>query len=316
MRQPIGSMWAARSARARVQSHDQAIESPSRHRPRGRHGVSAEQESILELQRLAGYAAVAHALADGRASGRVTSIDAMELTRQGMPPAKGVEQIRENTANKLTLALTQRGIRNEPPIMRVEPPEKVKDGYAARTRRLGSIEEPIVKVWWPKEGRHALPGNSYLDVNHDWEEKLRDGEDQHAADAKLSWEQTWKTVQGTINRFADKPQPPEATPEAATRALWKRYVAALPKDLRPEGDQPNDAKQRDVLAVRPGTFFAWMWEATVSLDSREYHTTRTMPAKDPKSPPKNAVVNEIVPHPEFNVKKATTEDFLAEMRAK
>ncbi len=321
MRQPIESRWAPRPSRAtrahagRAPRWDHAADPTPRHRPHGR-GLSAEQEAILEIQRHAGNAAVVRALADGRSSGRVTSVDTMELTRDGTAPPSGIEKIRENTANKLTLALTQRGIRNEPPMMRVLPPEPVKGGYAARTQRLGSIEEPIVHEWWPKEGRHKLPGNSYLDVDRDWEERLRDGEDQHGADAKRSWELTWKTVQDTINRFADKPQPPAATPEAATRALWKTYVAALPKDLRPAGEQPDDAKQRDVLAVRPGTFFAWMWEATVSRDSREYHTTKTMPAKDPRDPPKNAVVNGIAPHSEFNVKKPTTEDFLAEMRAK
>lgn len=271
---------------------------------------------MLELQRLAGNAAVTRALAEGRSSGRVTSVDAMELTREGMAPPQGIEGIRDKTANKMTIALTQRGIGPYPPIMRVPPPEKAKDGYVARTQKVTAIPEPEVKEYWPKEGRHKLPGETYLDVDHDWEEKLRDGEDQHGADAKRSWELTWKVVQDTINRFAEKPQPPAETPEAATKALWRKYVAALPKDLRPEGDQPNEARQKDVLAVRPGTFFAWMWEATVSRDSREYHTTRTMPAKNPKSPPKNAVVNEIVPHPEFNVKKPTTEEFLAEMRAK
>ena len=321
MRQPIGSIWEPRAHRpapfrsdraARLQDLDRT---PARHRPHGR-GLSAEQEAVLELQALAGNNAVARALADGQGSGRITSIDAIELTREGMAPEKGIEQIREKTANKLTLALTQRGIVPYPPIMRVQSPEKVKDGFAARTQKVSSIPEPEVKAYWPKEGRHKLPGDSYLDVNHDWEEKLRDGEDQHVADARLSWELTWKKVQDTINSFAEKPGPPEASPEAATRALWKRYVAALPKDLRPEGDQPSEAKQREVLALKPGTFFAWMWEATVSRDSREYHTTRTMPAKDPKKPPKTGVVNDIVPHADFNVKKPTTEDFLAEMRAK
>jgi hypothetical protein len=174
----------------------------------------------------------------------------------------------------------------------------------------------MVDEWWPKEGRHKLSEGSYLDVDHDWEEKLRDGEDEHGRDARLSWELTWKKVQDTINSFAEKPGPSAATPEAATKALWQRYVKALPKELQPAGDMPSDAKQREVLAVRPGTFFAWMWEATVARDQRGNHSTKTVPAMSPKNPPKGALVNRIEPFPDFKVPGKTSEDFLAELRAK
>src|SRR6476661_8861293 len=100
-------MWAHQRAgtQARV---DATGDVAQRRRPGSHRGLSAEQESVLELQRLAGNAAVTRALAEGRNSGLVTSVDAIEITREGMPPKQGVQQIREHTKNKATLALTQR----------------------------------------------------------------------------------------------------------------------------------------------------------------------------------------------------------------
>ena len=316
MSQRIGSMWAPqhRGVPARA---DRTADEPMRHRPRSRHGLSAEQESVLDLQRLAGNAAVTRALAAGRASGLVTSVDAIELKREGMSPKLGVQQIREHTKNKMTLALTQRGIENTPPIMRPEPAEKTKDGFTTRTHKVSSIPEPMIHEWWPKEGLHTLGDGSYLDVTHDWEDKLAEGEDEHRDVAKLAWELTWKTVQDTINKFAEKPGPSEPTPEAAQKALWKRYVAALPKDLQPAGDVPSDAKQREILEVRPGTFMAWMWEITVARDQRMYHETRTGAAPESSKPaPKGAMVSGIAKHPQFQVKGPTSEAFIEELRKK
>src|SRR5687767_1030400 len=130
MRRPIGSIRESRqgvaaSARFDRTRHLDRLDAPERrHRPHGR-GLSPEQESLLELQSLAGNAAVTRALTDGRASGRVTTVDTMDLVREGMSPEKGVEQIREKTTNKMTIALTQRGIGPYPPIMRAQSPEKV-----------------------------------------------------------------------------------------------------------------------------------------------------------------------------------------------
>lgn len=316
MRQRVGSMWAARQAGVPMYA-DRTADGAARHRPRSHRGLSAEQESILELQRLAGNAAVARALAEGRGSGRVTSVDAIEITREGMSPEMGVQQIREHTKNKATLALTQRGIENSPPIMRPEPAEKVKGGYTTRTRKVSSIPVPMIHEWWPKQGRHLLGKGSYLDVEPDWEHKLEQGEDEHRDDAKLAWELTWKKVQDTINRFAEKPGPPEPTPEAAQKALWKRYVAELPKDLQPAGDVPSDAKQREILEVRPGTFMAWMWEITVARDTRMYHETTTGAApSSSRAAPKDAMVSGIKPHPQFQVPGPKSEDFIEEIRRK
>lgn len=316
MSQRVGSMWAPHHRGVSARG-DRAVDEPARHRPRSRHGLSAEQESMLDLQRLAGNAAVSRALAAGRASGLTTSVDAMELKREGMAPKAGVQQIREHTANKMTVALTQRGILNAPPIMRPEPAEKTKDGFTTRTRKVSSIPEPMIHEWWPKEGLHTLGNGSYLDVTREWEDKLAEGEDEHRDDATLAWQLTWKTVQDTINKFADKPGPPAATPEAAQKALWKRYVAALPKDLQPAGDVPSDAKQREILDVRPGTFMAWMWEITVARDTRMYHETVTGAAPTSSKPaPKGATVSGIAQHPQFLVKGPTSEAFIEEIRKK
>lgn len=316
MGQRVGSMWAPRHGAVPRQGDRLVDDAPRRH-PRARHAMSAEQESILELQRLAGNTAVSRALAEGRGSGRVTSVDAIEITRDGMSPELGVQQIREHTKNKLTLALTQRGIENSPPIMRAETPEKGKSGYTTRTRKVSTIPEPMIHEWWPKQGRHVLSEGSYLEVEPDWEHKLEEGEDRHRDDAKLGWELTWKTVQDAINRLAEKPGPPEPTPEAAEKALWKRYVASLPKDLQPEGDRPSDARQRDVLEVRPGTFMAWMWETTVARDQRMNHDTLTGPAPAGAKPaPKGAFVSGIRAHPSFLVPGPTPQELYDDLRKK
>ncbi len=271
---------------------------------------------MLELQRLAGNTAVTGALQSGRSAEGVTSIDRMELTREGMNPENGIQSIREKTANKSTIALTKRTIMDEPPIMRVEPATKGPGGFTTRTQKIGSIPEPKIEEWWPKQGRFKTAEGTFLDVSHDWEKKLEQGEDEHRDDAKLAWELTWKTVKDTINTFAEKPGPPEATPDAARDALWGRYVAALPKDLRPEGRSPSDAKQRDVLAVEPGSFFAWMWELTIARDGRMYHETHAAPAKDPKNVPKDAVVEEIAPASQFQVPGPLSPAFVEEIRVK
>jgi len=287
------------------------------HRVRRRHGLDGEQDALLELQRLAGNAAVAAALAEGRRAGFASSVDAIEITREAMAPELGIQQIREHTGNKMTLALTQRAIEDSPPIMRPASPEKTKAGYTARARRVDSIPEPMIHEWWPKDGVHKLSEDSYLDVSPDWEHKLERGEDQHRDDAVLAWKLTWKSVQDTINRFAERPGPAEPTPEAAQRSLWKRYVAALPADLRPEGDVPSESKQRDVLAIRPGNIMAWMWEITVARDTRMYHETTTGAPPPTKRPaPKGAMVSGIKAHPEFKVDGPSSEEFIAEIRKK
>jgi hypothetical protein len=286
-----------------------------RHRPRGHRGLAPDQEAVLALQRTAGNEAVRQALA-AQPAGHVRSVDALTIEREGMPPADGVEQIRSHTENKVTFALTVRTIRDEPPIMRPAPAEKTKDGYVVRAQKVDSIPEPDIHEYWPKDGVHKLSEGSYVDVTPDWERTLEKGEDRHRDDAKLAWELTWKKVQNTINELAKKDPPAEATQKEAEEALWKRYVAALPKDLQPEGDKPSIAKQRDVLQVEPGNFMAWMWEATVARDQRDNHSTRVgaSPPDARPAPEKDAFVGGVEPHPKFLVPGPTAEEFIPEIR--
>lgn len=315
MRARAGSSWTPHAGYS-ARRTDRQVDGPARHRPRAGHRLPPEQEAVLEIQRLAGNAAVTRALQDGRANGRVTSIDAISLRREGMAPDKGIKQIREKAGGASVLAYTTRSIVDKPPIMLPEPAAKVQGGYASRAQKVSGVPEPDVKEWWPKGGRHKVAEQSYIQVDPDWEKTLEKGEDEHGNDAKLSWELTWKVVQDTINALADTPGPVAASPEEAEKALWKKYVAALPKDLRPAGGTPSPARQLEVLAVRPGTFFAWMWEATVSRDSRMNHETRTKPSMTATNVPKGAIVNEIEGMPDFKVPGDSSKDFLTDMRAK
>jgi hypothetical protein len=290
----------------------------ARHRPHHRSGLSTEQQQILELQRQAGNAAVTHALNASKTAGHVTTIDRMEINREGMAPEKGVQQIREKTANKLTLALTQRGILNEPPLFRAETPKQDKGGYTTQAHKVGSIPEPEIHEFWPKEGLHKMADGSLLDVSQDWEQDLQKGEDQHRDDALLAWKITWKAVQTAINKFAAKPGPAEATPDDAVKALWKRYVTSLDEELRPKGEMPTDAAQRDVLSLRPKTYFAHAWETTVVRDTRDYHTAvpGALPTSGGHPAPKDAMVLGVVAGGKFDVKGPEPEVLSNQLREK
>jgi hypothetical protein len=302
MHQRLGSMHAPawRPAIGIAERADGA----ARHRPHHRSGLSTEQQQILELQRQAGNAAVTRALNAGKTAGQVTSIDRMVLNREGMAPEKGVQQIRDKTTNKLTLALTQRSIVDAPPLFKAETPKQDKGGYTTQARKVGSIPEPEIHEFWPKEGLHKMADGSLLDVSQKWEEDLQKGEDQHRDDALLAWNITWKAVQTAINKFAAKPGPPAATADDAVRALWKRYVASLDEELRPKGAMPTEAAQLDVLGVRPGTFFAHAWETTVVRDTRDYHTAApgALPKEGGHPAPKDAIVLGVVGGNKFDVK--------------
>jgi hypothetical protein len=66
-----------------------------------------------------------------------------------------------------------------------------------------------------------------------------------------------------------------------------------------------------VLAVEPGTFFAWMWETTVVRDTRGNHEPKTQPKKVGG----RDVVNEIVVGGS-QIPGKSSPDLLAELRAK
>jgi hypothetical protein len=312
MRQRHGSMHA--QAWGPALGIAERADGAARHRPRHHGGLSPEQEQVLQLQRLAGNDAVSRALADGRSQGLVTSVDAMELTRDGKDPEGGIKSIREQTSNKLAIALTQRGIRDDPPIMKPDPPRQTKNGWVSTAKRVDAVPEPMIKEFWPTKGLHKIADANYLYVEDDWARKLEKGEDEHASDAKLAWELTWKKVQTTINDLSKEPKTGEVDGPSAEKALWQRYLSALPKDLQPEG--PSDAKQREILAVRPGTFFAWMWEITVARDGRMYHETKSVPTKAERHAPKDSIVQDIEGYPQFEVEKQKSDAFIDEIRKK
>src|SRR5262245_8032965 len=116
--------------------HDRAFragtmlaEDGRRHRPHGHRGLAPDQAAVLNLQGLAGNAAVSHAIESSRSGNVVTSVNRIELRRDAMSPQKGVEDIRKQTANKLTLALTQRGLEDTPPMFKAEKPQKGDKGW-------------------------------------------------------------------------------------------------------------------------------------------------------------------------------------------
>jgi hypothetical protein len=289
-----------------------------RHRPRSRRGLAPDQEAVLNLQALAGNAAVTHAIEGSRSGNRFTSIDRVQLKRDAMEPDLGIEEIRKNTTSKLTIALTKRGIEDTPPLFRAEKPQKGKDGWTTRAQSVGAIPEPELHEFWPKPGLHKID-SGLLDVTDKWSSDLEKGEDQHSSDAKLAWEQTWKETQTRINALAAKAGDPQPTEEAAIKALWNRYRNSFKDEfLRPKGDMPTEAAQRDVLAVRPGTYFAHCWETTFVRDSRGYHHTDTgIPPQTGGHPaPSGANVSGVVAGPEFKVDGPSSEALLDELRVK
>jgi hypothetical protein len=245
-------------------------------------------------------------------------VDRVTLTRSGMDPDKGVQDIRKNTLNKLTLALTQRSIEDTPPLFRAEKPQKGPDGWTTKAQSVGSVTEPKLREWWPKPGLHKID-SGLLDVSDKWSSDLEKGEDQHASDATLAWERTWKETQRRINEQAVKVGKAEPTEDAALKALWNRYRASFKDEfLRPAGDLPTEVAQRDVLAVRPGTYFAHCWETTYVRDSRRYHETSTngpLPESGHQAP-SGANVSGVAAGPKFKIDGPSSEALLDELREK
>lgn len=283
-----------------------------RHPHRRRPGLPADQEAVLDLQRRVGNAAVTAVLTRLRGGGnRIVSAHRVKLDLKPAAPKGGLQSIRDKMGGRGVLGLTLRGIEDSPPLFRAEAPTQGKGGWTTKTRPVDKPPEPELEEYWPTKGRHRVADGTYIEVDDTWERKLKQGEDEHSRDAQLAVELTWKKVAAVINGLAKEPGPPQPSAEAATQALWTRYLKALPADLRPDSAKPSDAAQRDVLAVRGGTFFGWMWESTVVRDTRGYHEPRTRG----KSVPGKDVVNEIVPA-DSKIPGPTSEDLLAELRKK
>ena len=250
-----------------------------RHLRGGRRGVAAlDTESILELQRLAGNAAVAKSLVGSKRDGRIVmGVDTIKIEQHPSPPEKGLKTIRDLKDGAGILGYTVRSIADWAPTLRPESPARDEKGWTTRARPINFVPEPEFKEWWPTEGLHKIAERTYIDVEGDWEKKLKGGEDEHVSDATHAWEISWKKAAELINALSKKPGPPQPTAEAATKELWNRYRNALPEDMRPQGDQPTDAAQRAIFSPDHGTLFRWLFETTVVRDTRGYHEPKTKP---------------------------------------
>jgi hypothetical protein len=311
----VAASGGSRTALTQTALHQRATPAGERrhrsHRRRG--GLRGDEAAILDLQRLAGNAAVTAALTRLRGGGnRVATVDHATVDLKPAAPPGGLRSIRDRVGGRGVLGLTIRAIEDSPPLFRAETPTQAKGGWTTKARPVGKPPEPMLEELWPTQGRHKIADGTYLEVEPTWEDKLKLGEDEHASDAQLAVELTWKKVAATINALAKQPGPPAPSADAAVEALWKRYVKALPDEhLRPEGAKPSDAAQKDVLAVRGGTYFGWVWESTVVRDTRGYHEPRPKP-KVTKGPD---VVN-VIDAAGSKIPGPSSADLLAELRAK
>ena len=158
----------------------------SRRRYHGqRGGPSAEQESILELQRLAGSCsqccrpglASVRSVADG---GRLHPARPQAGRAGGWPPS-----IRACKGGAGILGLTLRGIERRAAAVqagaawsRARP-----GGPLTAPDRLGP--EPILEEYWPTKGRHKIADHTFVDIDDEWEERPRRARTNTAA--MLAW---------------------------------------------------------------------------------------------------------------------------------
>lgn len=275
--------------RMRVRAPDGALvgaipdRRPGPRHPRGgrRHVSAFDQESILELQRLAGNAAVAKQLVGSKRNGRIVmGVDTIKLNQHASAAPGGLADIRKLKKGAGILGYTVRSIADWAPILRPEAPSKDAGGWTTKARSINFVPEPEFEEYWPTKGRHEIAERNYLDIDKDWEDKIHEGEDQHVADASYAWKQTWKKVADAINGLAKKAGPPHGTEDAAIKDLWRRYRAALPddSDLIPKGDVPTESAQRALLSPDHKSMFRWMFETTYVRDTRGYHNPAIVPS--------------------------------------
>ena len=228
---------------------------------------------MLELQRLAGNAAVAKSLVGSKRDGRVVAgVDTVQLKEVPSAPDKGLKTIRALKNGAGILGYTVREVNDNPPILKPESPTKTEKGWTTKALPIGNVGEPKFTEYWPTQGVHKLDEYNHVKIDHDWETRLHKGEDEHVSDATLAWELTWKLVEGIVAKLAKEPGPPQPSEDAARKNLFDRYRKALPEpDLVPEGAQPDEDAQRKVLGVADGTLFWWMFQTTVVRDTRSYH---------------------------------------------
>ena len=229
--------------------------------------------SLLELQRLAGNQAVATEIGAWRNGRVVVGVSNVDLKAHPSPAPNGVREIRESRGGGGLLGRTVASIDPTPPLLRAEAPVKVDKGWTAQARP-SRTPEPYLEEWWPTAGRHEMYPHVYLDVSQEWEDRLKAGEDEHVSDHTLGWQVTWGKVSQTIADLAAAPGPVQPTEEDAHKDLWKRFGAALPADLRPNGDGPSDDAQVAKWGFEPSTsLFRRLFMGTKARDQRGWHTT-------------------------------------------
>jgi hypothetical protein len=229
--------------------------------------------SLLELQRLAGNRAVAAEIGSWRNGRVVIGVSNVDLKAHPSQPPNGVREIRESRGGGGLLGRTVASIDPAPPLLRADTPAKVDSGWTCQAIPARA-PEPYLEEWWPTAGRHEMYPHVYLDVSKEWEERLKAGEDEHVGDHTLGWQLTWGTVSEAIADLARVPGPVQPTEEAARTDLWKRFSAALPPDLRPQGNAPTDDAQTAQWGFAPSTsLFRRLFLGTKARDQRGWHTT-------------------------------------------
>ena len=266
--------------------------------------------SLLDLQRLAGNQAVAAEIGSWRNGRVVIGVSNVDLKAHPSPPPNGVRAIRESRGGGGLLGRTVASIESAPPLMHADAPVKVDKGWTSQAIPARA-PEPYLEEWWPTAGRHEMYPHVFLDVSQEWEDRLKAGEDEHASDHTLGWQVTWGTISRTIAELAKAPGPAQATEEAARADLWKRFRAALPADLRPNGDTPSDDAQTAQWGLEPSTsLFRRLFMGTKARDQRGWHTTTSeLDHQDG---------NDEIRHVagETRIGQVSSEDLIAELRAK
>lgn len=230
--------------------------------------------SLLELQHLAGNRAVAAEIGSWRNGRVVIGASNVDIKTHPSGPPEGVRKIAESRgASGGLLGRTVSSIDPSPPLLRAEAPVKVDHGWTCQPKPTRA-PEPYLESWWPTAGRHEEHPHVYLDISSEWEGRVKAGEEEHISDHTLAWQVTWAKVSETIGDLAKAPGPVQPTEDAARQDLWKRFAAALPADMRPEGAEPTDEAQNAAWGFDESTsLFKRLFAATAARDHRGWHTT-------------------------------------------
>jgi hypothetical protein len=111
-------------------------------------------------------------------------------------------------------------------------------------------------------------------VSKGWSDTVLDGETEHVEDQRLAMRYTWDRVAGAINGMADGKPVCAESPDKATHKAWRQFVDALPSVLRPTGENPSTAAQREKWgAHEDGSVFLELLHESGRKRDRGPHTT-------------------------------------------